>query len=278
MSYLGVLRELIRFCDGSLRGASESHVLTVVLANAWPVLNDISSQTSCRTNEAVLSGLLGVHSQLLAVAPALIGPYFNDLVNFVVTAYKESSCPSVFGYVSAAVESFETVESIAGLDENRKELIFTQLLAHLCHCAFTYVTQTKRPSDCPHLIRALFEMAHRYLPFCPGALRSCSEFGSLFALAVACITECKGVVESTRADLIFLTQLIGWRHIHLQESKLSKLMQFAGVIDNLLTQHGGDIQVLSWRSIGRRSPDFVAIVLGVCLLRHAAHRIKQSGR
>ncbi len=74
MSYLGVLRELIRFCDGPSRGASESHVLTDVLANAWPVLNDIASQTSCRTNEAVLSGLLDVHSQLLAVAPALIGP------------------------------------------------------------------------------------------------------------------------------------------------------------------------------------------------------------
>ena len=91
-------------------------------------------------------------------------------------------------------------------------------------------------------------------------------------------TECKGEVDSTRADLIFLTQLIGWgwRHIRLQKSKLSKLMQFAGVIDNL--QHGGDLPVLCWRSTGRCSPDFVAIVLGVYLLRHAAHSIKQSGR
>ena len=187
-SYLRVIRELIRFCDGPSRGASESHVLTDVLANVWPVLNDIASQESCRANEAVLSGVLDVHSQLLGVAPALIGPYFNDLINIVVKAYEESSCPSALGYISAAMESFDAEELIAGLDDKGRDLIFSQLLTHLCRCTFTYVTQTKRPSDCPHLIRALFEMAQRYLLFCPGALCSCSEFDSLFALAVACLT------------------------------------------------------------------------------------------
>jgi hypothetical protein len=270
-SYLGVLRELIRFCDGSSRGASESHVLLDVLANAWPVLNDISSQASCRTNEAVLSGLLDVHSQMLGVVPALIGPYFNDLVNFVVKAYEESLCPSALAYVSAAVESFDTEESIAGLDENGRELFFSQLLAHLCRCTFAYVAQTKRPSDCPHLIRALFEMAQRYLLFCPGALCGCSEFGSLFALAVACLTECKGEVESTRADLIFLTQLIGWRHIRLHESKLSKLMQFSGVIDNLVTQHGGDITKSCLGGLSGGAPQILWPSYSECLFSVVLH-------
>ena len=116
---------------------------------------------------SVLSGVLDVHSQLLDVVPALISPYFNDLVNFVVKAYEESSCPSALGYIAAAMESFDAEESIAGLDEKGRDLIFSQLLAHLCRCTFTYVTQTKRPSDCPHLIRGLFEMAQRYLLFCP---------------------------------------------------------------------------------------------------------------
>jgi hypothetical protein len=97
---------------------------------------------------SVLSGVLDVHSQLLGVVPALISP-------------------SALGYIAAAMESFDAEESIAGLDEKGRDIIFSQLLAHLCRCTFTYVTQTKRPSDCPHLIRALFEMAQRYLLFCP---------------------------------------------------------------------------------------------------------------
>ena len=128
---------------------------------------------------SVLSGVLDVHSQLLGVVPALISPYFNDLVNFVVKAYEESSCPSALGYIAAAMESFDAEESIAGLDEKGRDLIFSQLLAHLCRCTFTYVTQTKRPSDCPHLIRGLFEMASDACSSAP--------FESLFALAVACL-------------------------------------------------------------------------------------------
>ncbi|KAL7532240.1 hypothetical protein ACHAXR_004513, partial [Thalassiosira sp. AJA248-18] len=171
--YLVVLKEIIRFCDSSSVRDGESHVLSDVLTAAWPVLNEISSLPSCRANEPVLSGLLDVHSQLLSVVPSLIGPYFKDLITFVVKAYEESCCPSALDYVSAAVETFDTEESIgmaAGLDENGKELIFNQLLAHLCQCTFTYVTQKKRPNECPQVVSALFEMAQRYLLFCPGAL------------------------------------------------------------------------------------------------------------
>ena len=139
----------------------------------------------------MLSGLLDVHSQLLSVVPALIGPYFKDLISFVVKAYEESLCPSALDYVSAAVETFDTDTSIgaaAGLDENGKILIFNQLLAHLCQHTFKYVTQTKRPNECPQVIKSLFEMAQRYLLFCPEALCQCPEFASLFAFATACLT------------------------------------------------------------------------------------------
>jgi hypothetical protein len=192
----------------------------------------------------VLGGLLDVHSQLLSVVPSLIGPYFKDLTIFVVKAYEESFCPSSLAYISAAVETFDTEESIAksaGLDEIGKETIFNQLLGHICQCTFTFITQTRRPDECTQVIQHFFEMAQRYLLFCPRALISCPEFSSLFALAVACLTECRGEVHSTRATLIFLTQLIGWKHIRLQEAKVATLSQVAGTIDNLLAQHGETI-------------------------------------
>lgn len=278
--YLGVLRELIRFCDSSSSGkAGESHVLSDVLTNAWPVLNDISSQPTCRANEAILSGLLDVHSQLLSVVPSLIGPYFKDLITFVVKAYEESFCPSALDYVSAAVETFDTEQSIgaaAGLDENGKEMLFNQLLAHLCQCTFTYVTQTKRPNDCPQVIKALFEMAQRYLLFSPGALCQCPEFASLFGLAVACLTECKGETESTRATLIFLTQLIGWKHIRLQEAKMAKLAQYAGTIDDLLVQHGENITKSCFGALSGGAPQILWPSYSECVFSIMQHIISST--
>lgn len=240
-SYLGVLKELVRFCDAPKTKAGESHVLTDVLTAVWPVLNDISSNSSCRANEAVLSGLLDIHSQLLSVVPSLIGPYFKDLITFVVKAYEESYNPTALEFVAAAVESFDIEPAIgmaAGLDNNGREETFKQLLSHLCKCTFNYVTQTKPPSDCSLVIKALFEMAHRYLMFSPGALVQCSDFASLFQLAAACLTECKIEVQSTRATLIFLSQLFGWRYLRLSDDKVAILTQFSSTIDNLLAQNG----------------------------------------
>eukprot|EP00580_Thalassiosira_gravida_P015454 CAMPEP_0201667824 /NCGR_PEP_ID=MMETSP0494-20130426/16871_1 /ASSEMBLY_ACC=CAM_ASM_000839 /TAXON_ID=420259 /ORGANISM="Thalassiosira gravida, Strain GMp14c1" /LENGTH=1166 /DNA_ID=CAMNT_0048147977 /DNA_START=72 /DNA_END=3572 /DNA_ORIENTATION=- len=280
-SYLGVLRELVRFCDGSSsRGrAGDSHILSDVLTAAWPVLNDISSHPTCRANEAVLSGLLDVHSQLLSVVPALIGPYFKDLATFVVKSYEVSFCPSALDYVSAAVESFDSEESIgvaAGLDENGKDLIFNQLLAHLSQCTFKYVTQTKRPNECPQLIKALFEMAQRYLLFCPGALCQCPEFSSLFGLAVACLVECKGEVESTRATLIFITQLVGWKHIRLPDAKMAKLAQFACGIDNLLAQHGEAITKACLGGLSGGAPQMLWPSCSECIFSITQHIISST--
>ena len=69
-----------RFCDSSARSKQgEVHVLSDVLAESWPVLNDIAQSTLCRSNEAVLSGLLDVHSQVISRASlfCLLRTYFK---------------------------------------------------------------------------------------------------------------------------------------------------------------------------------------------------------
>ncbi|KAL7473463.1 hypothetical protein ACHAXS_013908 [Conticribra weissflogii] len=279
-SCLGVLREIIRFCDEPPKGSGDVHILSDVLTATWPLLNDISLQQCCRANDAVLSSLLGVHSQLLGVVPALIAPYFKDLITFVVRAYEETFCPSALDYVSAAVELFDSEQSAiaaaSGLDESGKDATFSQLLSHLCQCTFTYITQTKRPNECPQIIKAVFEMAQRYLLFCPGGLCQCPEFPSLFALATACLTECKGETESTRATAIFLTQLIGWKQIRLPPAKLVKMEQFSGTIDNLLAQHGEAIVIACVGGLSGGMPQILWSSLSECLFAIALHIISTS--
>ena len=274
-SYLGVLREIIRFCDSSSKlRAGESHVLTDVLTSAWPVLNDVASNPTCRTNEAVLGGLLSVHSQLLSVVPALIGPYFKDLINFVVKSYEESFTPSALEYVSSAVETFDIEPSIgeaAGVDENGKELMFSQLMSHISKCTFTYVTQTKRPNEFIFIIKAFFEMSQRYLLFCPGALLQCPEFTSLFGLALACLSECKGEGQSTRATLIFLSQVIGFKHLRLSKDKMAKITQFASTLDNLIAQNGEAITKTCIGALTGGAPQILIPSYSECLFSIMLH-------
>eukprot|EP00986_Skeletonema_menzelii_P009024 scaffold3994_cov150-Skeletonema_menzelii.AAC.3 len=111
ISCLGVLKQLIRFCDASV---GETHVLTDVLTVVWPCLKDISTNSNCRRNEDVLSRLFGVHSQLLNAVPTLIGPHVKDIISFVVQAYEETFCASALDYVSAAAESFDSEQIFIG--------------------------------------------------------------------------------------------------------------------------------------------------------------------
>jgi len=273
-SYLGVLRTIIRFCDGSKMKEGEAHVLTDVLTSSWPILNDVSNSSICRSNEAVIDGLLGVHSQLLSVVPALIAPHFNDLITFVVKAYEEQFTPSALQYVSSAVETFDIDQSIAlsaGIDENSKEQMFNQLLSHICQCTFQYVTTTKPPSECPQLIKVFFEMVQRYLMFAPGALCQCSEFNKIFELAVACLSECKGEVESTRACLTFISQLIGWKYLRLSNDKVAKMTQMSATIDSLLAQNGEVITKACVGGVCGNLPQFLWPACQECLFSIILH-------
>ena len=95
---------------------------------------------------------------------------------------------------------------------------------------------------------------NRYLLFCPGALLGCQQFSSLFEFAVVCLTELKGEVESTRAVLIFLAQLVGWREVRLGEEKMAKLSQHANSIDNLLARFGENLTLCCLRALAGGAP------------------------
>jgi len=227
---LRVLREVVRFCDEP-KSSDETYHLNDVLNALWPLLNDVVSTPACRQHAGVLSELLNVHGQLLSNAKQIVAPHFSALVTFVVQSFEETHLPCALDYVAAAVEAF-------GEDGADTEHSFSQLLAHLSQCACAYVTQEKRPNECPEVIKALFEMTQRYLLFCPQALVACSEFSTLFSLAVACLHECKGERESTRATLNFLAQTIGWKSLRLSPSANSALEAGSAIISISVFHHG----------------------------------------
>ena len=226
----------------------------------------------------MLSRLFDVHSQLLNACPTLIAPHFKDIVSFVVKAYEETFCASALNYVSAAVESFDSEQIVvaAGLDDQGKSALFTQLLSHIYQCTFQCTSntiQTKDPSDL--VIKAFFELAQRYLLFCPDALCQWPELPSLFALGSTRLA-CKGDIDSTRSAVVFLTQFIGWKSIHMPATKVRVLRNYSATIDNLLLQHGETITKSCIGGISGGAPQILWPSLSECLFAVMLHIISES--
>ena len=206
-----------------------------------------------------MSSCLAVHSALLSSAPDLIAPHFAATVTFIVQLYEEQHSSSALDYVAAAVEHFGSTNGGDGGDLGS----FTELLAHVTRCTTTYVTTQRQPRECPLLIEAYFDACRRYLLFCPKALMACQEFGNIFGLGVACLTECLG--NDCRAALNFLAQIIGYKSLRVSTDTTLALQAASGTIDSLISQHGETICKTCVSSLSGAAPQMLWPAYSECL-------------
>ena len=115
------------------------------------------------------------------------------------------------------------------------------------------------------MIRALFDMTKRYLLFCPNALFENPEFATIFSLGVACLTECQGERESTRASLNFLTQLISWKSMKINSTTYDSLQGTIVLLDTSLAQHGESVVQFCICGVAGASPQMLWPALSECL-------------
>lgn len=259
--YLHVLHVVIRFCDTPLGTESP---LGDILASIWPLLG--KSTQLCRMSDSILNEILLIQRQVLSNAPELVAPRFPETVKFVVEAFENTKHPSTLDYLAVSVETFSLIN-------NDHERSFNGLLAHVTAVVMNYVTTEKSPDCCPQVIRAFFEMNQRYLLYCPFALTTCSEFPNIVRLAVECLTACKGERESTRATLIFLAQLFGWKSLRLANSTTRVLEQYSDVIDEQLATHGEIVTRVCISGLGGASPQMLWPALSDCVIAIVSHII-----
>lgn len=257
--YLHVLQVVIRFCDSPPGSVSP---LGEILAWIWPLLEKSAQQ--CASYESVLNEVLAIQRQLLSNAPALVAPRFSETVKFVVEVFENTKHPSTLDYLAAAVESFSS-------GNTDTESSFNELLAHVTSVTVSHVTTEKRPDTCPQLIRAFFEMNQRYVLFCPASLVKCREFPTIVNLAVECLTACNGERESTRATLIFLAHLFGWKSLRLAQGVAQVLEMNAGLIDEQLAKYGEAIIRVCIAGLGGNSPQMLWPALSDCVIAIVTH-------
>jgi hypothetical protein len=202
----------------------------------WPLLQQVTNYSPCRQHEDVLRELLQVHERIVGSFgdSPIIETKLGELINVVVQSYEESYNPCTLSFVAVAVEKF-------GSKNPAVEDSFCQLLAHLTNTTCTYV-QSRSIANCPQLITAFFDLCQRFLLFCPNALVKCSQFDLLYQFAVACLSQCKGERDSTRAALIFLTQVFGWKQMRALSAECRVILsQNSGILDGATALHGCDV-------------------------------------
>lgn len=227
-SYIHILQVIVRFSEVPSHNG-DAHILSDAFATVWPFLDKTTQH--CGQYEDVLNEILAVHGQLLKTVPDLVSTNFSATDKFVVDAFERMKLPSALDYIASAVEAFSPLE-----DASKES--FKELLRHVTTVTVVYVTTEKRPDECPHLIRAFFDMNQRFMLFSPSALISCQDFPIIISLAVECLTACHGERESVRASLIFLSQIFGWKSLRLSQASTEVLEGMAGKIDEQLLLHG----------------------------------------
>ena len=150
-----------------------------------------------------------------------------QLITIIVAAFDQRRSPCTLECVSVAVEVF-------GSDGADFVQSFSTLLSHLSSQSLVSLQQAGRgPTDDPDLIKGLFNMAQRYLLFCPLAFfattanpaspgATVDSLSMLMDVATACVG-CVMDREALRCVLQFLTALFRMRQTHLAEHDLTRI-------------------------------------------------------
>lgn len=217
---------IIRFCD-ALSAVGKTPVADFI-ALIFPFLEEIGERLA--QSEYILDKILSIHEQILKAAPEIVSPKLQQTMQYVVGIFETTQHSTSLGYVASAVEHFGS----------SNEECFRGLLEHLARLVFSIINR-QRVNERPDLIAAFFQLTQRYLIYCPCALIQNSQFPSIVACAVECLSACQGERESTRATLNFLSQLFGWRLLHLSSEALGRLQTAPQLVDQQRELYGAQI-------------------------------------
>ena len=231
----------------------------------WPLLTSISSYIPTRQHPTVLSSLLSVHSKIVSSFGEIIEPRLGELINFVVQAYEESYDGVCLDFVGVAVEKFGPLSGPFAAS-------FRDLLNHLTAKTLSHVESKGIPSS-TSLVTSFYDLAQRFLLFCPHALVENQSFTNIYSFAVACLTQCGGERDSTRAALIFLTQIIGRKGVRLSPSSRSVLEGLRATIDGHTAREGCEIVKSCMRGMGGGGTQMLRGPFADCLYAVVTHVI-----
>ncbi|CEG46775.1 Nuclear transport receptor LGL2 (importin beta superfamily) [Plasmopara halstedii] len=209
---LQVLGKVMRFLDAPADVAGGKNITKWVVEQIWPHLNLLAPRFE--VDEGITTALFELYGWCLQSLKQEMAPHLNGIANLIVRVFEQRrfvaplQCASVTVDVFAKESNAEVVESFRGL------------IGALSQSAFQFF-KTHSLAESPDVLRSFFELAYRFLLFCPAAILPSAEFPVLIDLSLACLGNQDR--PSTNAVIMFLTYL-------LNEST-SKLASFTPTIN-----------------------------------------------
>ncbi|GMH95092.1 hypothetical protein TL16_g13076 [Triparma laevis f. inornata] len=262
---LATLAVIVKYLDGLTVNGNGAHPFAELLNVCWPMLQSIASYDPCRLHPDILQELLGVHGKIVSSFGDIIEPKLGELINIVVQAYEEGYNRGCLDFVAVAAEKFGNRGG--GVEES-----FRGLLAHLTAKTCQHI-QSVGMAECTELVTSFFDLAQRFLLFCPTALVKNEQFPLIYSFGVVCLVQCKGERDSTRQALIFLTQVIGRKGVRLSQSTRAALEECRSTIDAHTAQHGSEIVKSCFVSLAGGSPQMLLPAFSDCLYAIVTHVI-----
>lgn len=208
---LQVLSKVIRFLDSPAEVAGGSAVTSWAVTLVWPHLEPVVPRMD--GNEAVMNNLFQLYSWCLQSLRQEMTGQLGFVANLIVHVFERFRFVSALECASVAIDVFGTS---AGNDEQIVES-FRGLMGVLSQSAFQFFT-AHSVDESPEVLRSFFDLAYRFLLFCPAAVLTAHEFPVLIELALACLGNQDRA--STNAVLVCLTYLMNEADGRLQPFQL----------------------------------------------------------
>lgn len=195
-----VLSKVVRFLDAPSDVAGGKVVTSWAVSLIWPHLEPIVTRSN--GHEATIDALFQLYGWCLQSLREEMVEQLPFIANLIVQVFERHQFVSPLACASIAVDIFgknaegnpQVVDSFRGLLGVLSQLAFQFFMKHSL-------------SDSPDVLRSFYELAYRFLLFCPAAVVTANEFPVLLQLSIACIGNQDRA--STNAVLVFLSYLIG---------------------------------------------------------------------
>jgi hypothetical protein len=230
--FLSVIRIISRFCDAPHIPAMGEWLLHQI----DPCLQLVQQRTASTLAQSfILPKWVAIQQQILRSTLPQQGTMitiFTNTIPLIVQALEQTNDPCTLKYISTAVETFggQTLE----MDKS-----FIDLLAHVT----AEVTSKGDLSEAMEFLQAYFECLQRYILYCPRALCYNPQLlSNILKIAVESISVIEAK-ESTRAALIFLSQLLGWKSLRLspQSSQILAEAWNSSILKEMIMMYGPTI-------------------------------------
>ncbi|CAJ1888117.1 unnamed protein product [Cylindrotheca closterium] len=228
---MSVIHVIVRFCDAPYVPAVSEWLLMEI----GPFLEAVQGRTTnLGAQQLVIPKWITIHMQLLrnsASQESMVLAMFSNTIPLIVQALEGTKDPSTLRYISAAVEMF-------GGKSDEVDHSFKELLAHVTNIVANHAQST----ECAELLQSFFECMQRFILYGPRALCYNPQFGTILTLAVESIRALNGAKESTRASLMFLSQLFGFNLLRVSP-QVQQVLQEAWqmVLKDMLKHHGSSL-------------------------------------